>query len=124
MATDLTVILENRPGTLADMGEALGKAGLNIEGSCAFPCEGVGVMHILVDDSSTARKVLEESDFEVKDEREVLVVDVITRPGGLGEIARKIAEAGVNLDLLYLTERVQFVLGVDDFEKAKKALAL
>ena len=122
MATDLTVILENRPGTIADMGEALGKAGLNIEGSCGFPCEGAGIMHILVDDASAARKVLEESNFEVKDEREVLVVDVITRPGGLGEIARKIADAGVNLDLVYLTEKVQFVLGVDDLEKAKQAL--
>ena len=124
MSTDLTVILANRPGTIADMGEALGKAGLSIEGSCGFPCEGAGMMNILVDDASAARKVLEESNFEVQDEREVLVVDVITRPGGLGEIARKIATAGVNLDLVYLTEKVQFVLGVDDLEKAKKALSL
>ena len=122
MSTDLTVILANRPGTIADMGEALGKAGLNIEGSCGFPCEGAGIMHILVDDASAARKVLEEANFEVKDEREVLVVDVVTRPGGLGEISRKISDAGVNLDLIYLTEKVQFVLGVDDLEKAQKAL--
>jgi len=122
MATDLTVILKNRPGTIAEMGETLGKAALNIEGSCGFPCEGEGIMHILVDDASKARKVLEESNFEVRGEREVLVVDVITLPGGLGEIARKIADAGVSLDLVYLTEKVQFVLGVDDLEKARKAL--
>ncbi len=122
MSTDLTVILENRPGTVADMGEALGKAGINIEGGCGFPCEGAGIVHILVEDASAARKALEESNFEVREEREVLVVDATTGPGGLGKIARKIADAGVNLDLVYMTEKVQLVLGVDDIEKAQKAL--
>jgi hypothetical protein len=42
MATDLTIILEDRPGTLVDVGEALGKAGINIDGMCGFPCQGRG----------------------------------------------------------------------------------
>jgi len=123
MSTDLTVILVNQPGTIADMGEALGKAGINMEGACGFPCEGEGIMHVLVEDASAARKALEEANFEVREESEVLVVDAITGPGGLGQIARKIADAGVNLDLVYLTEKIQLVLHVDDMEKAKKALS-
>ena len=123
MFTDLTVILANNPGTIADMGEALGNAGINMEGMCGFPCAGEGIMHVLVDDATGARKALEEANFEVREEREVLVVDSITGPGGLGQIARKIADAGVNLDLVYPTEKVQLVLHVDDLEKAKQALA-
>ncbi len=58
MAKDLTVVLENRPGTLAELGEALGKAGINVDGMCGFPCEGRGVIHILVEDAGAARIAL------------------------------------------------------------------
>ncbi len=122
MATDLTVMLDNRPGTIADMGEALGNAGINMEGACGFAWAGEGIMHILVENGSAARKALEESNFEVREEHEVLVVDAITGPGGLGQIARKLADADINLDLVYLTEKVQLVLRVDDIEKAKTIL--
>ncbi len=50
MPWDVTVELENRPGTIADMGEAAAGAGVNLSGLCGFPCEGVGVLHVLVDD--------------------------------------------------------------------------
>ena len=70
MAKDLTVILEDHPGTLADMGEALGKAGINIDGLCGFPCQGKGTIHILVEDAAAARRALEERGLEVRDERE------------------------------------------------------
>jgi len=55
MPKDLTVVLEDRPGTLADVGEALGKAGINIDGLCGFPCQGKGILHILVEDAAAAR---------------------------------------------------------------------
>jgi hypothetical protein len=122
MPTDLTVILEDRPGTAADMGEALGKAGINIDGFCGFPCEGEGIAHILVEDAVAARKALEEFGLEVRGERQVLVLDVEDRPGVLGEIVRKFANAGVNIDLGYLATRTRLVFGVDDLEKAKAAL--
>lgn len=56
MATDLTIFLEDRPGTLANMGETLGEAGVNIDGGCGFACEGKGVIHILVEDASAAQR--------------------------------------------------------------------
>ena len=122
MTKDLTVILVDRPGTLADLGEALGTAGINIEGICGFPCEGKGIIHVLVEDAASARKVLEEADIEVKNERPVLVLDVTDRPGELGGICRRIANAGVNIDLIYAATRTRIVLGVSDLEKAKSVI--
>ena len=70
MAKNLTVILENRPGTLADLGEVLGEAGINIEGLCGSPCEGRGVIQILVEDSDNARQVLKGAGITVQEERQ------------------------------------------------------
>ena len=73
---DLTVSMENRPGTLADVGEALGRAGINIEGGCGMPCEGKGIGHLLVEDAGAARSAIIEAGIEVLDERDVLVLDI------------------------------------------------
>jgi len=122
MATDLTVVVANRPGTLADLGEALGNAGVNIEGMCGFPCEGEGVVHVLVEDAAAARMALEQSGHEVRAERPVLVVSIEDRPGELGKMARRIANEGVNLDLVYLATNTQLVIGADDLDKASAAI--
>ena len=119
---DLTVILKDRPGTLADMGEALGKAGINIEGLCGFPCEGKGALHILVEDAAAARRALEEIGFEVRDERQVLALEVEDRPGAFGEASRRIANAGANIDLVYLATNNRLVIGADDLDKARAAV--
>jgi len=122
MTKDLTVILEDRPGTLADMGEALGKAGINIEGCCGFPSEGKGVLHILVDDAAAARRELQLAGLEVRGEREVLVLKVENRPGVLGDVTRRIAKAGVNIDLFYVASNTRLVIGADDLDKARAAV--
>ena len=66
MAVDLTLILDDRPGELARMGEVLGDAGVNIAGLAAFTGEGRGVIHVLVDDDATARatKALKAVQFD------------------------------------------------------------
>ncbi|MHA1926738.1 MAG: ACT domain-containing protein [Candidatus Thorarchaeota archaeon] len=122
VTTNLTIILEDRPGTLAEVGEALGKAGVNIDGHCAFPSEGVGILHVLVEDSATARKAVEQAGFEVRDERPVYVFELEDKPGKLGEVARSIAEAGVNLDLVYLATNSRIVIGADNLDKARAAI--
>ena len=120
---DLTVILEDRPGRLADLGEATGKAGINIEGVCGTTAEGQGAIHILVEDEDATRAALGEVGIEVRGERDVLVVDVEDRPGTMGEVARRIGDAGVNIELAYTTfGQVRLVLGVDDIDKARGAL--
>ncbi|MFQ5860053.1 MAG: ACT domain-containing protein [Dehalococcoidia bacterium] len=122
MATDLTVILENRPGTLADLGEVLGKAGVNIEGLCGFPSEGRGVIHILVEDAAAARRALEQAGLEVRGGRQVLVLAAENRPGEVGSICRRIANAGVNIDLFYVAADTRLVIGADDLDRARAAV--
>ncbi len=123
MAKDLQVELEDRPGTLAQLGEALGRAGVNIEGICGVPVQGKGRIHVLVEDAAAARRALEAAGIPVVAEREVLVVDVVDQPGTLGSVARKVADAGVNIDWVYLATRTRLVLAVSDLERARSALS-
>jgi hypothetical protein len=125
MATDLTIILRDRPGELARLGEVTGAAGVNIQGLAAFTGEGRGIIHVLVDDDKAARAVeaLEGAGMGIADQREVLVVDVADRPGSLGELARQFAEANVNIDLAYTTfGGVKIVIATDDLDNARAAL--
>jgi hypothetical protein len=122
---DLMVIIKNKPGSLADMGETLGKNNINIEGLCGFPQKDEGIIHILVEDDTTTRWILEDAGFEVRAVRDVLVLDIgkmAGKPGTGGKMARKVGNAGVNIDLIYLAENNRIVLGVDDLEKARTAL--
>ena len=125
MAKDLTVVLQDRPGELARLGQATGEAGVNILGMCAFTGEGRGIIHILVDDAkaTAATQALEEAGMGVADEREVLVIDVEDRPGTLGELARSLGEASVNIELAYTTfGGVKLVIATDDLDSARAAL--
>jgi hypothetical protein len=122
MPTDLTVVLEHQPGSLAALGEATGKAGVNIEGLCGVTVGGRGEVHVLVEDAGAARRALEEGGLEVRDEREVIVQEVEDRPGAVGELARRLATSGVNLDLVYLATRTRVVIGAEDLESLRAAL--
>jgi hypothetical protein len=122
MATDLTVQLEDRPGTLAELGEALGGAGVNVDGFCAVTSGGRGEIHVLVEDGSAARQALEGAGMQVAGEQEVLVVDAQDRPGELGRIARAVADAGVNITLAYVAAGTKMVIGADDVEKTRGAV--
>jgi hypothetical protein len=119
---DLTVVLDDRPGALADLGDATGGANINIEGMCATTGGGKGEIHILVDDPAATRQALEGAGIEVSGDREVLVVDVEDRPGTMAAATRKLGDAGVNIEFAYTTfGGVRLVLGVDDLEKAQAA---
>jgi hypothetical protein len=123
MATDLTVRLEDRPGVLASACEALGATGVNIDGICAYPAGTAGQVHLLVEDAVAARRALMDAGHEVVAERDVIVTAVEDRPGAAGELLRKIANAGVNLELVYLAAGTRLVIGADDLEKARAAMA-
>jgi hypothetical protein len=122
---DLTVILKDEPGQLARLGEATGRAGANIQGLAAFTGEGRGVIHLLFDDADAprARAALEDAGLGVADDREVLVVDIRDSPGTLGELARELAEANVNVELAYTTfGGVRLVIATDDIDNARAAI--
>jgi hypothetical protein len=123
MATNLTVILKDRPGELARLGEATGTNGVNILGMAAFTGEGNGVIQVLVEDAAMARAALEQAGIGIADEREALVVDVNDQPGSLGELARDLAEASVNIELAYTTfGGVKLVIVTDDLDAARAAI--
>ncbi len=123
---DIAVILENRPGALADMGEILGKNNINMEGLCGIPVNNEAIIHILVEDESVAQFLLESAGFKVSAVRDVLVMDIrpiAGKPGSGGKMARKIGNVGVNIDLIYLAENNKIVIGVDNIGRAQAALA-
>jgi hypothetical protein len=117
---DLTIALDNRPAALAEMGDALGRAGVSIEGGGAFVVNGKGVAHFLFADGTAARNALEAAGITVIEEREVLIQRLNQeQPGQLGKITRRMAEAGVNIEVLYSDHDHQLILVVDDVEKGR-----
>ena len=122
MAQDYMVMLPNRPGVLANLSTMMGNAGINIEGISGTQYQDKVVLHLLFDKGDEAIALLNQNKIIVMSTREVLVVDVADRPGELGKIAQKLANAEVNIDFVYLAMNNRLVLGVDDPEKAIVAL--
>jgi hypothetical protein len=125
MAIDLTVALVDAPGSLATASDALGRAGVDIDGACGYVCDGQGMYHVLVRDLERARRALMNGGFIIEDERRVVVVPVVHEPGAGAAVLRRVADAGVNVDLLYMTLDGELVLGGDDvagIDRAVKAI--
>src|SRR3954454_10710921 len=124
MAVDLVIDIENTPGALAQVATAISDAGVNI---AAATCVGPGEraeLHILVPHAEAAKHSLAISHgVAVSREREVVVVEVDDRPGVLADLPRKIARAGVTLDLVYVATRNRVVFGAADTDALRAALA-
>jgi hypothetical protein len=120
VATDLAVTLpEDRPGMLAKAVNAVGTAGINIEGYAEMD----GVVHVLTTDLGATRGALEAAGFKVVKEREVVLVPVEDQPGSAARIFRRIADAKVNIRFSYLATRNRLVIGADDLEELRAALS-
>jgi hypothetical protein len=122
VAVDLTIDIDNSPGALAQVAAAISDAGVNI---AAATCIGTGEraeLHVLVPHAGAARHSLAISHVAVTREREVVVVDVEDRPGVLADLTRRIARAGVDLDLVYVATRNRVVFGAADLPALKVAL--
>ncbi len=118
---DLTIELDEKVGSVAAAAEAIGKAGVNIEGICGFVVGGKGVGHVLVADPGKARQALQSAGARVTGEQDVLVLDIEHKQGSLGTLTPKIADAGVNLNAVYLATKTRVVIGAPDIEKARAA---
>jgi len=119
---DLVINLENKAGTLAQLGEALGSAGINIDGVCGVATRAAGEAHILVQSAQLARDALAQAGIECDGERDVEVISIVDQPGEMGRHLRKIAEAGVNIDLVYMATASRLVLGAADMAELREAL--
>ncbi len=122
MAVDLVIDIENTPGALAQVATSISDAGVNI---AAATCVGAGEraeLHILVPHAEAVKHALAISHVAVTREREVVVVAVEDRPGVLADLARKVARAGVNLDLVYIATQNRVVFGAEDAAALRAAL--
>ena len=126
MATDFMISTEDQPGELARIGEALGTAGVNIEGVCGFGMEGRGIIHLCVLDASAARAALEAAGLKVEGEAEAILTDplgAVDDPGTMGMMARRVAEAGLNVRVLYTATNNRAVVVTDDNARAIELMA-
>ncbi len=119
------VELEDKPGQLADLGDALGERGINISGVAGSTWDGNGAIAIITNDDAGTRSVLEDRDADYRDV-EVVSVGLEDKPGALGAAARRLADRGINIALIMPTgmqgSRITVALGVDDAAGAREAL--
>ncbi len=126
MATDFTITVEDRPGGLASIGEALGNAGVNIEGVCGLGFEGRGIIHVCVLDAAKARQALDAAGLKVEGEADAILTDPVPgaeQPGTLGVMTRRIADAGLNVRALYLATGARGVVVTDDNARVASLLS-
>jgi hypothetical protein len=121
---DLTIELKNQPGALADLGETLGCAGVSVEGGGAWVVNGIGIAHFLVADGEAAERALNAAGIRVTAVRDVVVQRLRQdEPGQLGKLTRRMAQAGVNIEVLYSDHEHQLVLVVDALDRAREVAA-
>ena len=125
MLEEIIVIVDDRPGVLAELGELLGQRGINIETLAASTHNGTGVVHLVVDDGDEAGEILASSGFKVEGARAVLTVTLDDRPGELGRYCRRLAQSGVGISSAYVAKRgggeTEMIFAVDNVEAAVKA---
>lgn len=123
---ELRVSMQDKPGALAKLADALGKAGVNIEAISAATNGGGGDIRILVEDTAAARKALDGAGIKVAGEREMAFVDLDDRPGSLAAAASKLAGQQINIDTIYVVGgtggKKQIAVGTADAGKARGAL--
>ena len=122
MATDYELRLEDQPGTVAEVAEALGRAGINMLGFCGTSEQGEGRAHIAVDDREGTHRTLEDAGVRVGESQQVILVDIEDRPGALGELTRKIANGGINLSVMYVGTGNRMIIGASDIDGLRKVV--
>lgn len=120
MAIDMVIEVENEPGALAHVAAAVSDAGVNLAAATFTGSGHTTELHILVPHAEAVRHALAITNTAVTREREVVVVEVEDRPGVLADLARRVADAGVNLDLVYVATHNRVVFGSPDLDRLKQ----
>ena len=115
--TEFTVHLPNRPGSLADLAERLADVGINIEALAAIGIDASGTVRLIVDDEASTRRLLEHNGLTFE-ERRVITSVLPNKPGSVAAMTRKLADAGMNIDAMYLLrstpQGLEFAVAIDD----------
>ena len=122
--TQLSVMMENKPGQLARLGAVLARAKVNIEAISVLDSSEVGVVRLVTSANAKARAALKKAGMNVV-QQPVLIVKLPNEPGALGTAARKLAAAKVNIEFVYGSaaragEPGTIVIGVSDITRAAK----
>ena len=121
---DLVIHVPNEPGALARVAAAVSDSGVNLSAATFVGSGDVADLHILVKHAEPTRRVLEPAGLTVGEVREVVVVAAEDRPGVLADLARRVADAGVNLTLVYVATGTRIVFGADDIGALRAALGV
>ncbi len=128
MATrkQLSVTMDNAPGRLAIMGDAFAAKNVNILAFISIEHEGRSLVRMIVDNVPAAKKALQGVGYAYTEEQ-VLVTKLANRPGTLARIAKRLGDAGANIDYAYLGAEPRslqqlVVLSVSDFDRAKQLI--
>lgn len=121
---EFSLTLDDRPGTLAKVTDAIAKAGINIEGYCAVPSgkEGKGTFRVVTKDPAKTRTALEAAGFKVQDEHDAAIIEVEDRPGVVAQIFRRLADSELNVGPTYSITQNRIVISADDFSKLRETL--
>ena len=122
MPFDLVIEIRNEPGALAEVATAISDAGVNLAAATCLGSADHVELHVLVPHAEAAKHALAISQVGVSREREVVVVEVEDRPGILADLTRKVARAGIDLDLVYVATRNRLVFGAADLASLKAVL--
>lgn len=114
----------NEPGALATVAAAISDAGVNLSAATCIGSDDHADLHVLVKHAEATRRVLEPAGLTVSEEREVVVVDAEDHPGVLADLARRVADAGINLDLVYVATGTRIVFGAQDIPALRAALGV
>jgi hypothetical protein len=120
-AYDFTIVAPHTKGSLANLAEELGREKINIEGLCAVEQAGSVIFHLLTTDKAATTRAITKVGYKVARETEVIVERVEDRPGMLGRVTRRLADAGINLTTVYLATDTRLVLGCENFAALETA---
>lgn len=117
---DIEILLENVPGSLALLGETLGKNQVSLEGGGVFQTGNMSVAHFLVEDPVKTKDVLQTVGISVVRINDILIQKLRQDvPGQLGMFCRRLADAGINILVQYSDHANQLIVVVDDIEKGE-----
>jgi len=123
--TELTIVAKDRVGLLADVSDALGKEGINIEFVSVETTANTAIVHLKVGNSPAAKKCLTAAGFRVVDKHNLLL-RLKDRPGELAKVSRKLADAGINIKNVYILDAAKsekiMAMDTSDNTKAKTVL--
>jgi hypothetical protein len=122
----ISIFLENKSGRLAEVTNVLAAAGVNIRALSLADTADFGILRLIVDKIDQAKRALKEKGFTIG-KTEVLAIEIPDRPGGLGQILRVLAAAGINVEYMYAfvqrsRDNAIVIFRFDELDKAIEAL--